>query len=169
MANNANSSHTDALAEQRINNLEQMMVRMAEQVQMLAQGNNFLKQAQPKEGPSGTKEDGQPIDDEEIQYMQTKIFGPTEADLRKEFEAQAKEVEKKILQQFQAKLKALKNLSGYDQAAMVSLPAFEEGTFLEKFKVPDFEKYDGTGCPKLHAILYIRRMGQYVKYDRFMV
>ena len=52
---------------------------------------------------------------------------------------------------------------------MVSLLAFEEGAFPEKFKVPNFEKYDGTGCPKLHAILYIRRMGQYVKYDRFMV
>ena len=57
MANNTNNSHTDAFAEQRINNLEQMTVRMAEQVQILAQGNNFLKQAQPKEGPSGTKED----------------------------------------------------------------------------------------------------------------
>ena len=101
--------------------------------------------------------------------MQTKISRPTEVDLRKEFEAQTKEAEKKILQQFQAELKALENLDGYDQATMVSLPIFKEGTFPEKFKIPDFEKYNGTGCPKLHAILYIRRMGQYVKYDRFMV
>ena len=69
MANNTNNGYTDTFAEQRINNLEQMMTRIAEQVQMLAQGINFLKEAQHKEGPSGTKEDRQSVDDEEIQYL----------------------------------------------------------------------------------------------------
>ena len=119
-----NNSNTDVSVEQRINSLEHMMMRMAEQVQMLAQGINFLKEAQPKEGPLGTKKDGQPINDEEIQYMHTKISGPTEADLRKEFEAQTKEIEKKLLQQFQAKMKAFENLDGFDQAAMVDLLVF---------------------------------------------
>ena len=136
---------------------------------MLTQGIYFFKEAQLMEGPLGTKKDGQPINDEEIQHMHTKISGPIETDLRKEFEAQTKEIEKKLLEQFQAKLKAFENLDGFDQAAMVGLLIFEEGTFTKKFKVLDFEKYDGTGCPIPYVRLYIRGMGQYIKYDRFMV
>ena len=94
---------------------------------MLTQGIYFFKEAQLMEGPLGTKKDGQPINDEEIQHMHTKISGPIETDLRKEFEAQTKEIEKKLLEQFQAKLKAFENLDGFDQAVMVGLLFFKKG------------------------------------------
>ena len=53
--------------------------------------------------------------------------------------------------------------------AMVGLPAYTEGMFLEKFKVPDFEKYDGTGCPLMHTRLYVRKMAKYVQYEHLMI
>ena len=39
----------------------------------------------------------------------------------------------------------------------------------EKFKVPDFEKYDGTGCPLMHTRLYVRKMAKYAQYKHLMI
>ena len=30
-----------------------------------------------------------------------------------------------------------------------------------KFKLPDFEKYKGTSCPKDHLTMYVRKMSTY--------
>jgi len=32
-----------------------------------------------------------------------------------------------------------------------------------KFKVPDFDKYKGTTCPKNHLKMYYQKMGAYAK------
>ncbi|KAK5803474.1 hypothetical protein PVK06_031121 [Gossypium arboreum] len=37
-----------------------------------------------------------------------------------------------------------------------------------KFKVPDFEKYDGTICPKAHLIMFCRKMTGYAKEDKLL-
>ncbi|XP_016681306.1 uncharacterized protein [Gossypium hirsutum] len=38
-----------------------------------------------------------------------------------------------------------------------------------KFKAPDFEKYDGTRCPKAHLIMFCRKMTGYVNDDKLLV
>ena len=91
--------------------------------------------------------------------MSTKNSRPADTDVKKEVEAQTKEIEKKLLQAHQAKLKAFEKLDGFHQAALLALPIFKEGAFLEKFKALDFEKYDRIDYPKLHTLLYICKMG----------
>ena len=44
-------------------------------------------------------------------------------------------------------MKAYGGLDGFDQSLISNVPQYEEGAFPEKFKVPEFEKYNGTGCP----------------------
>ena len=74
-------------------------------------------------------------------------------------------MEKKLLE----KMKAYGGFDGFDQNLVLNLPQFEEGAFPEKFKTPEFEKYNGTGYPNLHTRLYVQKMSQYVKYDKLMV
>ncbi|KAK5833781.1 hypothetical protein PVK06_017639 [Gossypium arboreum] len=38
-----------------------------------------------------------------------------------------------------------------------------------KFKVPDFEKYDGTRCPKAHLVMFCRKMTGYVNEDKLLI
>ncbi|KAA3472692.1 gag/pol polyprotein [Gossypium australe] len=38
-----------------------------------------------------------------------------------------------------------------------------------KFKAPDFEKYDGTRCPKAHLIMFCRKMAGYVNEDKLLI
>lgn len=38
-----------------------------------------------------------------------------------------------------------------------------------KFKVPEFEKYDGSSCPKSHIIMYCRKMAVYVHDDKLLI
>ena len=38
-----------------------------------------------------------------------------------------------------------------------------------KFKVPDFDKYKGTTCPKNHLKMYCRKMGAYAKDEKLLM
>ena len=38
-----------------------------------------------------------------------------------------------------------------------------------KFKVPDFEKYDGTRCSKAHLIIFFRKMTGYVNEYKLLI
>ena len=38
-----------------------------------------------------------------------------------------------------------------------------------KFKVPDFNKYKGTTCPKNHLKMYYRKMGAYSKDEKLLM
>ena len=38
-----------------------------------------------------------------------------------------------------------------------------------KFKVPDFEKYDGTKCPSTHLFMIYRKMIGYIKNEKLMI
>jgi hypothetical protein len=39
----------------------------------------------------------------------------------------------------------------------------------KKFKVPDFDKYNGSSCPHNHVIRYIRKMANYADNDALMI
>ena len=66
-------------------------------------------------------------------------------------------------------LEKMRVFNGFDQSIFLNLPQSEERAFLEKFKAPEFEKYDGTIFPNMHTRLYVRKMGQYAKFNRLMV
>jgi len=38
-----------------------------------------------------------------------------------------------------------------------------------EFKVPDFDKYKGTTCPKNHLKMYSRKMGAYSKNEKLLM
>ena len=38
-----------------------------------------------------------------------------------------------------------------------------------KFKVPDFDKYKGTTCPKNHLKMYCQKMGEYAKDEELLI
>lgn len=38
-----------------------------------------------------------------------------------------------------------------------------------KFKTPDFDKYKGHACLKIHLIMYYRKMATHVEYDKLMI
>ena len=38
-----------------------------------------------------------------------------------------------------------------------------------KFKVPTFEKYDGTKCPSTHLYMYYRKMMGYTNNDKLLI
>jgi len=38
-----------------------------------------------------------------------------------------------------------------------------------KFKVPNFEKYNGNTCPEIHLVMYVRKMSAYVGNDELLI
>ena len=38
-----------------------------------------------------------------------------------------------------------------------------------KFKVSDFDKYQGTTCPKNHLKMYYQKMGAYAKDEKLLM
>jgi len=38
-----------------------------------------------------------------------------------------------------------------------------------KFKVPEFDKYKGTTCPKNHLIMYCRKMASYIHDEKLLI
>ena len=38
-----------------------------------------------------------------------------------------------------------------------------------KFKVPEFDKYDGSSCPKSHLIMYCRKMAVHIGNDKLLI
>ncbi|KAL3729831.1 hypothetical protein ACJRO7_026904 [Eucalyptus globulus] len=59
------------------------------------------------------------------------------------------------------------------QESQMSLPfdlsVYEKVKMPSKFKMPEFEKYDGTSCPKSHLQMYHVRMAQHVKNEPLMI
>ena len=63
-------------------------------------------------------------------------------------------------------MKVLELTDSFEYTSLVSLPSYTNRMYLEKFKIPEFEKYDGTGCPIMHTRLYVRRMAKYAQYEQ---
>ena len=38
-----------------------------------------------------------------------------------------------------------------------------------KFKVLEFKKYDGIKCPKIHLVVYCRKMAGYTHNDKLLI
>ena len=92
---NNNKDNTDPSTEERLDSMEQALLKVMEQIQALTQSTDQLRAPPPpQKGCSGTQEGigSQPIEVNEIQLE------PNLTELKKELEAQAKEIKKKLFE-----------------------------------------------------------------------
>ena len=70
-------------------------------------------------------------------------------------------VEREKFDQIEERLRAIEGGRDYDFADMAKLCLVPDVVIPLKFKMPDFDKYKGTTCPKNHLKMYNRKMGAY--------
>ena len=67
------------------------------------------------------------------------------------------------------RLKAIEGTEVFSALGAKELSLVPDLILPPKFKVPDFEKYDGTRCPKAHLIMFCRKMTGYVNEDKLLI
>ena len=77
--------------------------------------------------------------------------------------------EKGKLDQIEERLKAIEGGGDYAFTDMKDLCLVPYVVIPPKFKVPDFDKYKGTTCPKSHLKVYCRKMGACAKDEKLLM
>ncbi|XP_040956177.1 uncharacterized protein [Gossypium hirsutum] len=67
------------------------------------------------------------------------------------------------------RIKAVEGTEVFSALSVKELSLVPDLVLPPKFKAPDFEKYDGTRCPKAHLIMFCRKMTGYVNDDKLLV
>ena len=67
------------------------------------------------------------------------------------------------------RLRAVEGLGNYPFSDLADLCLVPDIIIPPKFKVPDFDKYKGTTCPKSHLQMYGRRMGAYSMDEKLLM
>ena len=67
------------------------------------------------------------------------------------------------------RLRAVEGFGDYPFADMIELCLVPNVVIPLKFKVPDFDKYKGTTCPKNHLKMYCWKMGAYSKDEKLLM
>ena len=67
------------------------------------------------------------------------------------------------------RLRAVEGLGNYPFSDTADLCLVPNIIIPPKFKVPDFDKYKGTTCPKSHMRMYCRRMGAYSMDEKLLM
>jgi len=67
------------------------------------------------------------------------------------------------------RLRAIEGIGDYPFANMAELCLVPDIVIPPKFKVPDFDKYKGTTCPKNHLKMYCRKMGEYSRDENLLM
>ncbi|XVF40210.1 hypothetical protein PTKIN_Ptkin01aG0093200 [Pterospermum kingtungense] len=75
----------------------------------------------------------------------------------------------KKYEQLAKKLKQLKEFTKFSSADVSDMGLVSELTLPFKFKMPDFDKYNRSSCPRAHARIYYRRMTNYVENHKLMI
>ena len=78
-------------------------------------------------------------------------------------------VEREKFDHTEERLRAIEGGGDYAFADMAELCLVPNIVIPPKFKVPDFDKYKGTTCPKNHLKMYCRKMGAYAKDEKFLM
>ena len=145
--------------EQRMDSIEQALAKVSEQLQFLTTSIELLQvQSSQRERLEA-----------EIPQVDGLSLEPISAKMKRELEVQYEEIEERLLKQLNEKVKVLNSADGFEQMSLNTWPSFDPRSYPEKFKAPEFEKYDGTGCLKVHARLYVWKMGRYVQNEQLMV
>ncbi|XP_040963905.1 uncharacterized protein [Gossypium hirsutum] len=67
------------------------------------------------------------------------------------------------------RIKAVEGAEVFSALSAKELSLVPDLVLPPKFKASDFEKYDGTRCPKAHLIMFCRKMTGYVNDDKLLV
>ncbi|KAA3484367.1 intersectin-1-like [Gossypium australe] len=67
------------------------------------------------------------------------------------------------------KFKALENVDHHHGIDAKDLSLVPDLVLPHKFKMPEFEKYNGTTCPEAHITMFCRRMMGYVNNDQLLI
>ena len=78
-------------------------------------------------------------------------------------------VERERFDHIKERLRAIEGGGDYAFTDMTELCLVPDVVILSKFKVPDFDKYKGTTCPKNHLKMYSRKMGAYSKNEKLLM
>ena len=76
---------------------------------------------------------------------------------------------KKKIDHIEERLRGIEGGGNYGFADMTKLCLVPNMVIPLKFKVPEFDKYKGTTCPKNHPKMYCRKMGAYAKYEKLLM
>lgn len=82
-------------------------------------------------------------------------------ELPKQFEEKWKWIEEKF--------RAIESIDGYRGIDAKDLSLVPDLVLPYKFKMPEFEKYNGTSCPEAHITMFCRRMAGYVNNDQLLI
>ena len=77
--------------------------------------------------------------------------------------------ERRKLDLLEERLRAVEGFGDYPFADMTDLCLVPDVVIPPKFKVPDFDKYKGTTCPKNHLKMYCRKMGAHSKDEKLLI
>jgi len=78
-------------------------------------------------------------------------------------------MERKNFDHLEERLRAIEGWGDYPFVDMAELCLVPDIIIPSKFKVPDFNKYKGTTCPKNHLKMYCRKMGAYAKDEKLLM
>jgi len=78
-------------------------------------------------------------------------------------------VEREKFDHIEERLRAIEGGRDYAFADMAELSLVPDVVIPLKIKVPDFDKYKGTTCPKNHLKMYNRKMGAYLKNEKLLM
>ena len=78
-------------------------------------------------------------------------------------------VERENFDHIEERLRVIEGGGNYAFANMAELCLVPDVVIPLKFKVPDFDKYNGTTCPKNHLKMYCKKMGAYVKDEKLLM
>ncbi|GKV10851.1 hypothetical protein SLEP1_g22161 [Rubroshorea leprosula] len=67
------------------------------------------------------------------------------------------------------RLKAVEQVDSFDSMDFDSFFLFPDIVIPPKFKIPKFDNYDGTGCPKVHLSKYCNKMAAYGKNEQLLI
>ncbi|GKU89541.1 hypothetical protein SLEP1_g3667 [Rubroshorea leprosula] len=66
-------------------------------------------------------------------------------------------------------LKSMQGVQTNKPVDISSLCFFPNIQLPHKFKLPEFDKYNGTGCPYAHLMMYCRKMAPYANDEKLMI
>ena len=90
--------------------------------------------------------------------------------LRKESSEQSENNEaQRKLELLEERLKAVEGSDVYGIVDARTMSLVPDLVLPAKFKVPTFDKYDGTKCPSTHLYMYCRKMTGYTNNDRLLI
>ena len=90
--------------------------------------------------------------------------------LRRESSEQSENNEaQRKLELIEERLKAMEGSDVYGLVDTSKMSLVPDLVLLPKFKVPTFDKYDGTKYPSAHLYMYCRKMTGYMSNDKLLI